>query len=140
MNEFSRYVITESSLELNVGFGYLSIINKDLFYKFLAQEGQLDCLIWLNKYTRSVRIKTSVEQMNPALVASQEGRLDCLRYLARVEREIVKLTDRNGFNVIHYGRLNMFYLFRTLTKSESTEEFAGEKTTIKVPLKKPVIS
>ena len=68
-----------------------------------AQEGQLDCLIWLNKYTRSVKIKTSIEQMNPALVAAQEGRLDCLRYLARVERELMKMADRNGFNVIHYG-------------------------------------
>ncbi|XP_066936997.1 espin-like isoform X2 [Clytia hemisphaerica] len=68
-----------------------------------AQEGQLDCLIWLNKYTRTVRYSTSVEKMNAALVAAQEGRLDCLRYLVRVERELVKAKDRNGFNVIHYA-------------------------------------
>ena len=109
-----HYIVSLFSINKTIMYKSLSLILKNTkiyiitfplfsFSTKSAQEGQLDCLIWLNKYTRSVKIKTSVEKMNPALVAAQEGRLDCLRYLARVEREQMKMSDRNGFNVIHYG-------------------------------------
>jgi len=73
-------------------------------YSHSAQEGQLDCLIWLKRYTASVKIKVGIDQLNPALVAAQQGRLDCLRYLMRVERNLVTATDKNGYNVLHYGK------------------------------------
>ena len=55
--------------------------------------------------------------MNAALVAAQEGRLDCLRYLVRVERELVKTKDRNGFNVIHYGMFLCSLLLENKTEN-----------------------
>lgn len=71
---------------------------------FTAQEGQLDCLIWLNKYT-SIK-KTTTDGMTPSHVAAQEGRLDCLRYLLRVDRVEAMKDDKSGCSPIHYGKNN----------------------------------
>ena len=86
--------------------------DSDITFLFPAQEGQLDCVIWLSKTsTISPDIQTDTG-MTPCHTASQEGRMECLRYLTKAAHARIDIVDNCGCGVLHYGRSSFLFVVK----------------------------
>ena len=78
----------------------------NLFLKLitlLAQEGQLDCVMWLTKYSSVPASEASHDGMTAVHASAQEGHLDCVRYLVQFARCSATKMDHTGCTPLHFG-------------------------------------
>ena len=80
-------------------------------FLFTAQEGQLDCLMWLTKYSRLSASEPSHDGMTALHASAQEGHLDCVRYLIQFARCSPTQIDFSGCTPLHFGK-NIIYKLR----------------------------
>ena len=88
-------------------FQFLMDPSKLCFLPPIAQEGQLDCLIWLTKTSATSPDIQTDTGMTPSHVASQEGRMECLRYLVKAAHAQSDIVDKCGCGLLHFGEFRL---------------------------------
>ena len=70
-----------------------------------AQEGHVDCLEWLAKYSGTAYWELPRDGMTAVHAAAVEGHLECLAFLLRSAGCRVFVRDRTGNTPLHYGMI-----------------------------------
>ena len=86
-------------------FVYIFNSHTNIYFKYysIAQEGQIDCVMWLTKYSNTSASEPTNDGMTAVHASAQEGHLDCVRYLIQFARCPAVLTDHSGCTPLHFG-------------------------------------
>ena len=69
----------------------------------IAQEGHLNCLMWLAKHSGTAHNDMSVDGMTAAHAAALEGHLECMAFLLSSAGCSALARDRAANTPLHYG-------------------------------------
>ena len=94
----------------------------------LAQEGQLDCVIWLAKHSGLAGSEPANDGMTALHAATQEGHLDCVRYLVQLAHCSPVLTDYSGCTPLHFGRLNYCIMVDSILNTSAVRRMLYQTT------------
>lgn len=69
----------------------------------VAQEGHLNCLMWLTKHSGTAHNDMSVDGMTAVHAAALEGHLECMAFLLSSAGCSALARDRAANTPLHYG-------------------------------------
>lgn len=93
-----------------------------------AQEGHLNCLVWLAKHSGTAHCEMSVDGTTAVHAAALEGHLECMAFLLSSAGCSALARDRAANTPLHYGTKTEFMLiiFMVLFKLSGTNHIIPE--------------